>query len=105
MYSAKTNNFVVNVLTPDTSFSLRLENPELGNNFAEIEGRLYLARISDIDNIENVTDKRINSLFRKYPNEPAFRKEINRRIQIGIYGVPNIPRSIRESIRVELRNN
>jgi len=104
MYSSKTSSFISNFSESVTSLTLRLTN--VGRLYSiETEGRLYTDRINDIDNIENVTDKRINSLFRKYPSEPAFRKEINRRIQIGIYGVPIIPRSVRESIRVELRNN
>ena len=104
MYSSKTSSFISNFSESVTSLTLRLTN--VGRLYSiETEGRLYTDRINDIDNIENVTDKRINSLFRKYPSEPAFRKEINRRIQIGIYGGPIIPRSVRESIRVELRNN
>ena len=102
MYSSKTSSFISNFSESVTSLTLRLTNVDRPYSI-ETEGRYFTDRENDC--IETVSYKRLNFLFRKYPSEPIFRKEINRRAREGILFSPTIPRSIRESIRVELRNN
>jgi hypothetical protein len=81
MYSRITNNFIVGTTEKSTNLCLRLTNSDRPYSI-EAEGQYFTDRESD--NIETVSLRRLNFLFKKFPKEESFRAEINRRAREGI---------------------